>query len=422
MRMQRLPLRVTLPLGLALLMFVVLGVSVWNALDKRLGQLNQQARTDLLADTVHLARMIEMGWLSSRGLVEADLSGMAANPRVETVLVLDDSGRVMAAHRYAWRDRLVTDVLPGFDLQRFNRVKQEKLPTLFSLSRDGAHLAAMQPFRLPTDAQQLRSRRQGVVYVGYDLTHERQTMRAFVFKARAPDLIATLLMIGLLGWLLHRQVASPLARLAEAADSLRSGRIDVTVPEQGVQEIAALAANFNAMVHAVREAQSSLATSEERLAITLQSIGDALLATDTGERVTLMNPVAESLTGWSLAEALGRPVAEVFVIENALTGAVAENPLARVIREGEVVGLANHTVLVARDGSRYHIADSAAPIRNAEGTLQGVVLVFRDVSEEYQLRAALANSELHFRTLANSGQALVWTAGLGRGCDYFNEP
>ena len=420
--LRRLPFRVTLPLGLALLLLVVLGASIANALHKRLGQLDQQARVDLLADTAHLSRMAEQGWQTSRGLVEADLAEVAANPYVETVLLLDDSGLVMAAHRYAWRGKPVTDVLPDFDRQRFERVRQGKLPMFFSISPDGARIAAMQPFLLPADAQQLRSQRQGVVYVGYDLARERQTMRAFVFKARAPDLIATLLMIGLLGWFLHRHVASPLGRLAQAANSLRSGQLDVTVPEQGAQEIVALAENFNAMVRSVREAQANLVTSEERLAITLHSIGDALLATDTEQRVTLMNPVAESLTGWSQAEAMGRHVADVFVIENSLTGAPAEIPVERVIRDGQVVGLANHTVLLARDGSRYHISDSAAPIRNAKGELQGVVLVFRDVSEEYQLRDALANSELHFRALANSGQALVWTAGLDGGCNYFNDP
>jgi diguanylate cyclase (GGDEF)-like protein/PAS domain S-box-containing protein len=422
MTMRRLPFRITFPLGLALLLCVVLVGSIANALHKRLGQLDQQAKRDLLVKTAHLARVAEQGWETSRGLVEADLAEIAANPLVETVLLLDDEGRVMAAHRYAWRGQRVTDVLPGFDAHRFERVQQGKLPVFFPLSPDGAHIAAMQPFALPTDAQQLRSQRHGVVYVGLDLTRERQMMRAFVFKARAPDMIATLLAIVLLGWLLHRYVASPLRRLAEAANRLRDGQTYVTVPEQGAEEIASLAENFNAMVHAMREAQANLATSEERLAITLNSIGDALLATDTDERVTLMNPVAETLTGWSQADAQGRPVAEVFVIENALTGAPAEIPVARVIREGRVVGLANHTLLLARDGSRHHIADSAAPIRNAEGELQGVVLVFRDVSEEYLLREELANSEQHFRTLANSGQALVWTAGLDGQFDYFNEP
>jgi len=422
MTVRRLPFRVTLPLGLALLLLVVLGASVLNALHKRLGQLDQQSRLDLLGHTAHLARMAEQGWETSRGLVEADLAQVATDPRSATVLLLDDSGRVLAAHRYAWRGRPVTEVLPDFDLRRFEQVKQGRLPAFFSITPDSVHLAAMQPFQLSAGAQEVRSQRQGMVYVSFDLTRERQVMREFVFKARAADLIATLLVIGLLGWLLHRYVASPLGRLAQAANTLRSGHFDVAVPEEGGQEIATLAESFNAMARAVQEARANLVTSEERLAITLQSIGDALLATDTEERITLMNPVAESLTGWTQAEARGRPVAEVFVIENALTGAPAEIPVARVIHEGRVVGLANHTILLARNGARYHIADSAAPIRNAQGELQGVVLVFRDVSQEYELREALANSELHFRTLANSGQALIWSAGLDKGCDYFNEP
>ncbi|MGK2950777.1 MAG: HAMP domain-containing protein, partial [Thiobacillus sp.] len=252
MTVRRLPFRITFPLGLALLLCVVLVGSVANALHKRLGQLDHEAKSALLVHTAHLARMAEQGWEANRGLVEADLAEVAANPRVETVLLLDDDGRIMAAHRYAWRGQHVTDVLPGFDAHRFERVRQGKLPLFFPVSAGGAHIAAMQPFSMPADAQQLRSQQQGVVYVGLDLTRERQMMRTFVFKARAPDVIATLLAIVLLGWLLHRYVASPLRRLAEAANSLREGQIYVTVPEQGAEEIASLAENFNAMVHAVR--------------------------------------------------------------------------------------------------------------------------------------------------------------------------
>jgi hypothetical protein len=146
MTMRRFPLRMTLPLGLALLLLTVLGVSVVNALDKRLGQLDQQARTDILAHTAHLARMAEHGWETSRGLVEADLAEVATDSRAETVLLLDEIGRVMAAHRYAWRGRLVTDVLPGFDRQRFAQVQQGQLPAFFRVSADGVRIAAIQPF------------------------------------------------------------------------------------------------------------------------------------------------------------------------------------------------------------------------------------------------------------------------------------
>ncbi len=420
--MRHLPFRISFPLGLVLLLSMALGISILNVLDTRLGQLDQQARTDLLSHAAHLARTAEQGWETNRGLVEMDVAQMATDPRTESVLLLDDAGRVLAANRYAWRGRQVSEVLPGFDMRRFAQVQQGRMPVFFSMGRGGVRTASMQPFQLPVKSGEVRSQRQGVVYVGFNLARERQMMREVVLKARAPDIAATLLLIIFLGWQLHRHVAAPLARLARAADRLRRGHLDVTVPEQGAQEIVMLAESFNAMARAVQEAQAKLANSEERLTITLHSIGDAILATDADERIMLMNPVAERLTGWPQAEALGRPVAEVFTIVDAFTGAPAEGPVATVVRDRRVVGMTDQIMLVARDGTRHHISDSAAPIRDAHDALQGVVLVFRDISDEYRLREALANSELHFRTLANSGQALVWTSGLDMGCDYFNEP
>ncbi len=145
-----------------------------------------------------------------------------------------------------------------------------------------------------------------------------------------------------------------------------------------------------------RHAEEALRNSEESLAVTLHSIGDAVLATDTAGRVTRMNEVAERLTGWTLTEARDRPIAEVFNIINETTRAPAVIPVNDVLVTGEVHGLANHTILIARDGAERSIADSAAPIRDAEGRVLGVVLVFRDVSEERaaDLRLAAAHEEL----------------------------
>ncbi len=129
-------------------------------------------------------------------------------------------------------------------------------------------------------------------------------------------------------------------------------------------------------------AEAALRESEESLAITLHSIGDAVLATDTEGRVTRLNPVAERLTGWPLVEARGRPVDEVFRIVHEETRAPAVVPVAKVLATGEIQELANHTVLIARDGTEHPIADSAAPIRDFDGRVSGVVLVFRDVTVE----------------------------------------
>jgi two-component system, cell cycle sensor histidine kinase and response regulator CckA len=142
-----------------------------------------------------------------------------------------------------------------------------------------------------------------------------------------------------------------------------------------------------------RVAEAALAEREEDLRITLHSIGDGVIATNAAGRVTRMNPVAERLTGWSIGDANGRSLDEVFRILNEETRRTVESPADRVLREGGVVGLANHTVLVGRDGVERMIADSGAPIRDAGGNLRGVVLVFRDQTNERGADRALLESE-----------------------------
>lgn len=140
--------------------------------------------------------------------------------------------------------------------------------------------------------------------------------------------------------------------------------------------------------------------------VTLQSIGDGVIATDREQRITLMNREASRLTGWSEEEALGRKLGEVFSLEDE-TGAVpVENPVEKVMRTGQVVGLANHTVLVSRDGSRCDIADSGSPIQEtASGEILGVILVFRDVSERRRWERQLVALNEDLREAKNRAEA-----------------
>lgn len=119
----------------------------------------------------------------------------------------------------------------------------------------------------------------------------------------------------------------------------------------------------------------------ERLKVTLTCIGDAVITTDASGRVTRLNPIAQALTGWEEDEAAGRRLADVFVIVNEQTRQPVSSPVERVLREGVIVGLANHTVLLSRDGREIPIDDSAAPIRGDDGAMTGVIMVFRDISE-----------------------------------------
>src|SRR5262249_37711925 len=118
-----------------------------------------------------------------------------------------------------------------------------------------------------------------------------------------------------------------------------------------------------------------------QLRITLASIGDAVIVTAADGSVAFMNPVAESLTGWTLEEASGKPLLDVFRIVHEFTRAAVENPVTKVLREGTVVGLGNHTVLISRKGVEIPIDDSGAPIRDADRNISGIVMVFRDVTE-----------------------------------------
>ena len=141
-----------------------------------------------------------------------------------------------------------------------------------------------------------------------------------------------------------------------------------------------------------QRAQEALAAESERLDVTLRSIGDAVIATDTEGQVVLINEVAENLTGWAQEEAVGQPAAEVFHIVNERTRQRCEDPVAKVLHSGAVVGLANDTVLIARDGTERVIADSGAPIHDPQGQVIGVVMVFRDITERRRTERVVAEA------------------------------
>jgi PAS domain S-box-containing protein len=160
--------------------------------------------------------------------------------------------------------------------------------------------------------------------------------------------------------------------------------------------------------------EEELSRSRDLLHTTLASIGDAVISTDGAGRVTFLNAVAEALTGWTQAEAAGKAIGEVFVIRNEHTGAAAEIPVEKVIRQGHVVNLANHTVLRSRDGRDIPIEDSAAPIRGAE-TVLGAVLVFRDVTARRAAENALKQSEQRLKLALDAGRIGVWDWDIAGG-------
>ncbi|NLF97417.1 MAG: response regulator [Candidatus Riflebacteria bacterium] len=162
----------------------------------------------------------------------------------------------------------------------------------------------------------------------------------------------------------------------------------------------------------VQERSKELAEREKDLFITLNSIGDAVIATDENGLVTRMNPVAEQLTGWPLPEAVGTKVRDIFRIYQYSTREIIPCPIAEVLNTGQTIELGNDTTLCARDGSERQIADSAAPIRDEEGNIRGAVLIFHDVTEQYRIKEVLRESEEQLKTL------MVNVPGITYRCAY----
>ncbi len=152
-----------------------------------------------------------------------------------------------------------------------------------------------------------------------------------------------------------------------------------------------------------------VANERERYRITLASIGDAVIVTNMHGTITFMNGMAEKLTGWN-DEAIGQPLENIFRIINEYSRQSVESPVGKVLREGVIIGLANHTLLIRRDGSEVAIDDSGAPIRDRSGEMTGVVLVFRDIEERRGAERALQKSESRYRTLIEVSPQSVWMA------------
>ena len=252
----------------------------------------------------------------------------------------------------------------------------------------------------------LTGKRIGTLVMLYDLEEVYQRVQLYGGAA-----LALLLSAGLIAFLLssnvQKLIAMPITELAGTAAAVSQTRdYSIRAEKRSRDEIGVLVDGFNEMLTGIQsrdlEVRRALAAREEALTearnasdllkTTLASIGDAVVSTDSDGRLVFCNPVACSLLHRPQEQVLGCAIDEVFRLINENTRAAVENPVARVLREGTIVGLANHTILVTHDGFEIPIDDSAAPIRNHKGELIGVVLIFRDITErrraEQELLAA----------------------------------
>ena len=230
-------------------------------------------------------------------------------------------------------------------------------------------------------------------------------------------ILAVALLIDFTGILLILKTGMrPLAALEAGALALAAGQLSSRIPDQGSPELARVINAFNRMAAALEEAQDNLREETQRYAVTLSSIGDGVLATDAEGRVAFINPMGETLTGWTMDAARGRSILQVFPTIDETSRQEVDCPVGRCLSEGVVVELAN-TLLIARDGLERPIANSAAPIRHPDGHIRGAVLVFRDRTEERAANLALRKLSL---AVEQSPESIVITNLRGE-IEYVNQ-
>ena len=214
----------------------------------------------------------------------------------------------------------------------------------------------------------------------------------FVVSSLVPLLALTILLIGTLIWI-RRGFLSRILRMDQLAGCIAHGDHCGVLPVDADDELSGLARSFNVMNEAVHEQMENLAAERDKFSTILASIGDAVVAVDTENRIMIMNPVAERLTGWKFSEAGGHYIHEVVRLFRAGTREPLKNPLQHVLDTGMPFEFPEHTVLISRSGVEYLVQDSASLVQSRSGTIAGAVLVFRDITEQAQMQEAMAQNE-----------------------------
>lgn len=320
-------------------------------------------------------------------------------------LVLQRSGMIFYAQNPDDEGRHVASMIGrAFPFDLSSPIRQTRI--LNTLQHGTPQVASLTPLFSGT-------KHIGYLYLQIDMTRAQDAKRDlavnYALMTALCIMLTSLTEILLIHHIVKPRILSTVQCLRQAEEGNLGARI--AAPESG-DEIGQLQRDVNAMLERIEmrtrareEAEKRLRANEENLRVLLQSIGDAVIATDDTGRIQRMNPMAETLTGWTEAEAAGVDLDTVLRIENERTGDPAESPHRRVIETGEIIGLANHTILIARDGSRHPIADSAAPMYNDSGDLIGVVLVFRDQTREREAQRVLERSKEDLETLVKERTA-----------------
>lgn len=401
-------LNLWLPIIIAGIFIVMLsGFSIWHYHLKS-DQLELRSIETIKNRMANLQHRIESLYrLKEEELVTEEIADYGSLDEIKYIALLDENGLVLNSSNPLWRLLSAKETIKEFNQSIFSQALAER-QLIVKYNKKNQQLLAYQPINLATQPGKIRPTRVGVLVVDYSLISAKSLIWHETLLQSGIDLLIGFLTMGVLISVLRHWLSKPLHYLTDSAHRISQGDFTNRVEISGNGELVELAHAFNKMqedlgnsILQLTNTAQALQANQENLAVTLDSIGDAVIITDAQGCITGMNPVAEKMTGWNLSLARGKPLSSVFNIVNSLTREIPPNPVNLVLESGNIVGLANHTSLISQHGHEYHIADSAAPIRNKTGQIDGVILVFHDVTEQYRKQAVIAAHEAELRKITN---------------------
>ncbi len=364
--MPRLSLKFRITVTMFLLQAAILGAVLTQALSSYLDGSREQLQQQELAALDLIEGFARTALLTSQyDDIQPQLEQLTRNEFIELVVLADEWGIIVAASEPGWVTKSLVEMK---DYANYPQL----------LWKERVLTNAAGPLGML-----------GIAFSEAPLLALHDQVQALAVGWSAGGLMLILLASLLSAHVLTRR----LGRITEAASAVAGGDLGARSGVTGNDEIAELGHVFDSMVSSIRIERDRLAEREQHLSLTLDSIGDGVIVTDAEGRITRMNPVAVSLTGWREEEARGRLLPEVFHIVSAITREPMDNPVDKVLESHHIVALAEHTLLIGKDGHEYQIADSGAPIIDDHGNTLGIILVFRDVTDEYAQREALSMSQ-----------------------------
>lgn len=373
-------LKLWLPLVTVALSLFIASFQVFTSYQQRIKDIETTGRENSNAIVFQLSHFVNYALANhSNNEARSIIASATLIDNVNLALIINSNFQVEYASRQAWIGKDVRELLPAsylaiIDHAMRSQQKESLLDNAHQLSAASLSVSILHP-----------TRNTKILFVDYDLSQQFERALKKVITDVIPLLSITLIMLLVLLLMMKRLVTQPLHQLYALATRIKSHQADIDNPLQGNNELAEIGQALSEAGMTLREDIRQLSDRENRLGITLNSIGDGVIVTDEHGMITRINPTAAILTGWEMQAALSKPVTDVFKTSSLPTQEQL-NPVQQVLATRSIVELHNHTILVSKDNEKYHIYQTAAPIFEEDNKLIGVVLVFQNVSREYQLR------------------------------------